>query len=403
MTLLSAVFAVSLAATPFAREPGHAGDAHAGHDHSSHAGHTHGRHDMPVHPVHARLLADPGLVRVRIVTDGAVLANELLGLDLPASGWPEEKLRQARLWLENNFSLAADGTPLTATLHSASYRIDAWKKVSDVGTAGWDGMFVFELRYPLPDGAAKLSGEARFYEQDWRHLEDMLETGQKPLFRKNFMTYLEVPGRRAARLEIGVEKPGFELPLADALRTGPQRFLEAASWGWRLPWPALYLLMALVLILGKAPPAAVAAGAAAALAGVLLPGAFAMRAAGQWLALSAAAFTALAKPRKPGGWLLGVSGFGGILLGLGWNHAIGTLSTLPINRAAAAAGFLTGSAATGLLAAAAAIAAVAGYRAYLKRESEQMASRLFEKNSKFAIFAAGAAGLLYAARVLLQT
>ncbi|PIP81856.1 MAG: hypothetical protein CO113_04275 [Elusimicrobia bacterium CG_4_9_14_3_um_filter_62_55] len=362
-----------------------------------------GTHDMPVHPVHARLWVDPGLIRVRIVTDGAILANERLGLDLPVSGWPEDKLRDAKAWIDEEFSLAADGRPLEGRLIDASYRIDAWKKIADVGTVGWDGMFLFDLAYDLPEGAETLSGRASFYAEEWEALEKILESGVKPMFEKNFMTYVAIPGRERISLEITITSPSFSVPLDAATRTGTQRLLEAAAHGIALPWPVLYGLLALVLILSAAPPAApFAAVVCASLvfslgAGVAEP--FAR--AAPWAGLCAAAAFSLKRAVPRSAWLGVVGVLGGVGFGLGWGAAAQTLARIPMGTAQAKAGFLLGSLAAAVPAAAAAGGLYAGYRLYLKRESEQMAARLLAQNGRFASAAVAALGAVYALRSLL--
>ncbi|PCI37900.1 MAG: hypothetical protein COB53_05510 [Elusimicrobia bacterium] len=369
----------------------------------SHAGHSHQqRHDMPVHPVHARMLVDPGMLRLRVVTDGAILGNDLLGLDLGVSNWPEEKRHAAKEWLDDQIMLAADGKPLTSQLVNASFRIDAWKKVADVGIAGWDGMFIFDLTYTFPAEARTISGRISFYEADWEYLESMLDSGVKPMFQKNFKTYLKVPGRANHDLEIGIENSEFSLPLETATRSGLQRLREAATLGVRLPWPILYTLFALVFLTGGMAPGMIGAIALPAITlfafGLMPAGTFA--AAAPWLALSIAAFGFLKKPTSK--YVLGtIAFFSGLFLGVGLSSMQGPLTEIPMSPVTAKLGFLLGSLTAAGIAGAASFFGLKSYRAYLMKESEQMATRLLEKNGKFMTFGIGAFGVIYAAQILL--
>lgn len=360
---------------------GAAGSAWAQHDHASH---SEQRHDMPVHPVHARMLIDPGHIRVRIVTDGAILANEILGSDLPVSGWPEDKKHQAKEWLDEQIALSFDGKPLSSDLVNASYRIDAWKKVADVGTVGWDGMFIFDLAFDLPTDAKSLTARVAFYEEDWEHLEAMLEEGVKPMFMKNFVTHLEIPGRRSQSLIIEIEKPDLTLTLSESMRTPLQRAFETISRGWSSPWPILFLLLSVLVLIADRPYKGFALAAAGMVASSLLTLTPILMLSTPWLGVGLMGFLVLVKPQGPG-WNCGLAATG-VLLGMGAGSGLFLLGSISMAAVTYAVAFLCFKA----------------YRAHLLRESQQMGEKFIARNGRFAATAITAGSLAYGIRHLLS-
>jgi hypothetical protein len=278
-------------------------------------------HDYPIFPVDVVLRVEPDRVVADVDSDSVYWIEEVVELHpMPPRGWTAETLARAEKYVNEHLRLNADGRALAGKLISAEYVQRPWQYNEQ-------GRFRLRLAYPPVEDAAALSGEVDFFE-DYRR--ERLEN-KEPLIpgKMDFRAFLSIPGKVTRRFELKPGTVSFSVPVADARRGAPARFLESAAAGASAivdeiaGWPAL---IALALSLGPGTTArrraALALGAAIAgtvLARVAAPirlewtaGALAALAAGRWLgaapaagmnaaalALLDAAWTGAARPGLP--------------------------------------------------------------------------------------------------------
>src|SRR5437879_3500640 len=169
-------------------------------------------HEIPIHPVEIELRVYPDLIRATMNSNQCYWSAEILRVSLPPPAWTETLLGQVKKYVDEHFPLTVDGKPLESRILEARYVQEPWQDVLS-------GRVIFRFLYRLPPQKGRwLSGRATFFSEHAREDPD-----------ENYVTYLDVPGRRHMRWVLPLKAPGFELPIDEATRTP-----------WQAAWDRLW-------------------------------------------------------------------------------------------------------------------------------------------------------------------
>jgi hypothetical protein len=215
-------------------------------------------HTVAVRPVHVRLKADPGRLRLTVEVN-ALAWRFIAGVPVPSGEepWAPEAGPRSMEYLRTHFPLSVDGRALEGRFQSIALAQPLWEDALG-------GLVVLRAVYDLPAGGT-FTARADFYREDRDGLEGR---GLRPAagVRRDFRTFVRwsaAPGGSAVK---SLEDPALSLPLERLLRSGAGRAAESA-WAGALAvlrvGGGAALLFVCLLFPGRWTAVFVAAGAAA--------------------------------------------------------------------------------------------------------------------------------------------
>jgi hypothetical protein len=197
-------------------------------------------HLLDIRPVRAALRLDGDRLRVSLAANA--IDWRFLAGGLPEGAWTEPDRAKAARYLADHFKVAADAAPLLPQVLSVRLAQPLF-----VGSLRVEARF--QVVYDLPPGAANLSVEARFFEEDWKEIEGRGKAAPKGYLRV-FETVLRWrPGPGGAAV-LPLSSPRWERPVSFVRRSVLRRWMESvwagaaagAAGGVGVLWLAAVLL-----------------------------------------------------------------------------------------------------------------------------------------------------------------
>jgi hydrogenase/urease accessory protein HupE len=166
-------------------------------------------HNYPIYPVQAELLVGPDHIRVKIDANASYWFGGILEANFPEGEWPEPLRAKAKTYIDSHFILRADGQPLESKLVAARHIQEPWQN-------GMESNVAYELTYPLPANSKLISGQATFFDEWKKHMQDTGQLHGDPSIPQTWLTTIYVPSTKNQRFSLTLEQPGFEIEVAAA-------------------------------------------------------------------------------------------------------------------------------------------------------------------------------------------
>ncbi len=169
-------------------------------------------HTYPITPIEMDLRAYPGMIRVLMESNQCYWVAEVLGESVPPLVWTDAQKAVLEKYLDTHFLLMLDGKSLKSHVQKARTAQDPWE-------SPLKGRAYFTVLYDLPPAEGRmLRGHAVFYKEFMDHLKATREPLDSSRVPQEFVTHLRIVGPSTHRFSLTLDKPDFELPLAEATR-----------------------------------------------------------------------------------------------------------------------------------------------------------------------------------------